>query len=69
MSLRGRGARNLRQSKACYRKVAYATRKEAEEHLHDLMRRASHHALNVYECTVCKQFHIGNTPTWRRPDH
>ena len=70
MPSRGRNRKSIQHSKACVRKIRYETREEALSRLPHVFHAADQEKrLNVYECVVCKGFHIGGTPSWRRPDH
>jgi hypothetical protein len=64
--MRGRGARSIRQMNACARKQRYPTRAAAETA--QRLIQAEGKPLNVYECLVCRGFHVGGTPIGRRPD-
>jgi hypothetical protein len=51
---------------ACARKQRYPTRAAAETA--QRLIQAEGKPLNVYECLVCRGFHVGGTPIGRRPD-
>lgn len=69
MASRGKEGKRLRQSAACSRKTRYETREQALAAL-NLVRTYHPDAppVNDYACDVCRGFHIGKTPTNRRPD-
>jgi hypothetical protein len=64
----GKSERQIRHAKACSRKVRYETMEEAKSQLRHVRRVEEGKALNAYKCAVCKGYHVGTTPTWRRPD-
>ncbi len=67
MASKGRGLRKFRHAKHCARKQRFPNKTQAYAAL-ERMPRDIGGPLNAYECSVCKGWHIGHTPTQRRPD-
>lgn len=52
---------------ACKRKIAYASRANARLELKKMLKKGKKGSrLNVYQCSYCGWFHIGNNPKKRR---